>query len=295
MPTAADELAEEHATSRKKLAIAAVAAAQRAWSNVDEDDIARSWTALAIGVTATVAVLQRTAAADADQYVTEALEVQGLAPRPGGELVPAAFAGVASDGRPLRTLLNQPAITTLQAIGAGATPAAALRSGGNQLAMLTATQITDAGRVADGVAVTTRPRTGYVRTLSTPSCSRCALLAGRVYRSATPFLRHPRCDCGMTPVAESAGPSAATDTRRYFDSLAEAEQDQIFTADGARAIRDGADINQVVNARRGMSPAGTTSEGSGRGRRLMPERIYAQAGGDRDRALELLRQHGFVL
>ena len=90
-------------------------------------------------------------------------------------------------------------------------------------------------------------------------------------------------------------------------------QDRIFTAAGARAIRDdGADIYQVVNARRGMSPASsalrTTLEGTTRygyaGRRtgplagtgqprLMPEAIY-QLAHSREKARALLRQHGYL-
>ena len=45
----------------------------------------------------------------------------------------------------------------------------------------------------------------------------------------------------------------------YFDRLSREEQDKAFTRAGAEAIRDGADISQVVNARRGargLTPAG---------------------------------------
>ena len=101
-------------------------------------------------------------------------------------------------------------------------------------------------------------------------------------------------------------------------------QEDIFTAAGAKAIRDGADINQVVNARRGMSTAqiagrdvlvtseGTTSRGfagallgdlekrGGRYRssgrpRIMPDSIYAAADGDRDAAIRGLKANGFIL
>lgn len=41
----------------------------------------------------------------------------------------------------------------------------------------------------------------------------------------------------------------------YFDSLTPKQQDSTFTNAGAEAIRNGADINQVVNARRGMGAA----------------------------------------
>jgi hypothetical protein len=97
-----------------------------------------------------------------------------------------------------------------------------------------------------------------------------------------------------------------TDVGDAFRSMTPAQQTRIFTAAGAQAIRDGADINQVVNARRGVSVAGrTTREGTtsrglagmrlqGRAR-LMPEQIYAQAHGNRDLALQMLRQHGYLI
>ena len=51
--------------------------------------------------------------------------------------------------------------------------------------------VADAARGAESVSIATRPRVGYVRYLSPPSCSRCAILAGRFYRWSTGFLRHP--------------------------------------------------------------------------------------------------------
>ncbi|HEX5995681.1 MAG TPA: hypothetical protein VFY84_11115 [Jiangellales bacterium] len=42
--------------------------------------------------------------------------------------------------------------------------------------------------------------------------------------------------------------------------MTEAEQDKVFTKAGAQAIRDGADMGQVVNARRGMFTASIGSK-----------------------------------
>ena len=41
----------------------------------------------------------------------------------------------------------------------------------------------------------------------------------------------------------------------YCEALSPAEQGRVFTTAGAEAVRLGADISQVVNARRGMSTA----------------------------------------
>lgn len=85
--------------------------------------------------------------------------------------------------------------------------------------------------------------------------------------------------------------------------MSPAEQDKAFGKAGAQAIRDGADIGQVVNARRGMYSAGgvdytresTTKRGVAEGQtRLMPESIYRLAS-SRDEAIRLLRQYRYIL
>lgn len=119
----------------------------------------------------------------------------------------------------------------------------------------------------------------------------------------------------------------------YFNSLSPAEQDRVFTKAGADAIRMGASEISVVNARRGMfrvqqpgslvaratprtltGPDGkpfqayvTTENRKRYGSpyrvddsrrtsqvRLMPETIINLAGGDQQKAVELLRQYGYL-
>ena len=105
------------------------------------------------------------------------------------------------------------------------------------------------------------------------------------------------------PAAEQVAGDLTTDPRGYFDSLSKAEQDRHFTKAGAEAIREGADIGRVVNARRGMDVAGgratrarrrTTTELAGRRQRLTPEGIYDIAT-DRDEAIRLLRRHRYLI
>jgi hypothetical protein len=141
------------------------------------------------------------------------------------------------------------------------------------------------------------------------------------------------CDCTHMPaklIARDRHIPGAFDPQAYFKGLSRAEQDRIFTQAGAKAIRDGADMNSVVNARRGMYTAadgyggrlratyeGTTRRGlyfqMERSRayragtaspryprrfqlsspRLLPEQIYRIAG-SRDEAISLLRQYGYL-
>lgn len=143
--------------------------------------------------------------------------------------------------------------------------------------------------------------------LNPPSCSRCTVLAGRFYMWNEGFARHPNCDCLHIPSSESVSGDLVVSPDAYFESLTPRQQDKVFTKAGAQAIRDGADISKVVNARRGMQKAQVfgrdtlvTTEGTARRRnagrapiRLMPESIYDQAK-DRPDAIRLLKLHGFI-
>ncbi|MGI5144802.1 hypothetical protein ACQEVC_45545 [Plantactinospora sp. CA-294935] len=278
--------------------------AARLWRQVEPDRIAVSWRSLLVRLLLVLVGAQQAAAGRADGYLTEVLDAQGLDPDPVGgvRIRSGSLAGVASDGRDLSGLLYRPVVTTLAGIGAGATVDRALAGGAAHLDMIVRTQVADAGRVADQVALTARPSvTGYVRMVVGGTCSRCILLAGQRYRWNTGFQRHPNCDCVHVPAAEDTADDVRTDPRRYFGSLDAAEQDRVFTKAGAEVIRDGADIGQVVNARRGMYTAADgrklTREGARRRRmeRLMPEQILRDAAGNRDEAIRLLRQHGYLI
>jgi hypothetical protein len=292
-------IAARRQAAQAALARSTAAAAQTAWSRVDRLSIRSSWLRLLVDPLAVVIASQLVAASTADAYVSQALVAQGITAPAEGTVRPTTLAGVAADGRPLDTLLYQPAVTALTLIGEGTAPARALAVGGIQLDMLIRTLIADAGRAATGVAIAARSGVGYTRVLTPPSCSRCAVLAGKYYRWSMGFQRHPRCDCVHVPTTRGLSGGLLTSPRGYFDSLSAAEQSRVFTNAGARAIRDGADMGQIVNARRGMTAGGTTTEattrrgGAPRGR-LMPEEIYRRAG-SRAEALALLRQHRYLI
>lgn len=248
-----------------------------------------------------LAVYQATAAQLAVEAGTAALDEQEL-PADGERVVPAAF--TVSPGVP----------SVLDDVDRG-----------YQFDRIVSTLVNDAGRSAMGVFTTSRARQyGNIRTLTPPSCSRCAILAGRFYRWSDGFQRHPHCDCTMTPGTRD---SALPDLNRAF------ERGEItdLTKAQTKAIADGADISQVVNARKGMSTVtfagrrvqitteGTTSRGlafralSSRGTttqrfttgtrpvtrtvarapRLSPEAIYNVAE-DRADAIRLLRANGYL-
>lgn len=160
---------------------------------------------------------------------------------------------------------------------------------GWQFERLIASLVTDAARAAESVTIATRPRVGYVRYVSAPCCSRCAILAGRFYRWSSGFKRHPGCDCTHL---------ATTDPRSEFrqnpHDLVDRGLVRGLSKADEMALMDGADLNQLVNVR--SKKAGLTDGGQvlSRAGRPTPAGIYRTAGDDRAQALSLLAQHGYI-
>lgn len=260
----------EHYARQQRITAAGLTAARRA-----RGDLRR--------LTAVVTLFQRLAATDAVNAVDPMLAEQGIEAPPVSQVATAALAGVASDGRPLESLFGQAADEFA-------------------LDLMIVTQLQDAARVAAGVSIAARPRVGgYVRMLNPPSCPRCAILAGKWFGWNSGFARHPKCDCRHIPTNEDVSGDLRTDPKLAF------EKGQIhgLTAAETKAITEGADINQVVNARRSMyvDEAGhrftfesTTKRGvaSGNGPRPTPEQIYRTAGDDRAAAIASLRKFGYL-
>ncbi|KPC91322.1 hypothetical protein ADL27_30950, partial [Streptomyces sp. NRRL F-6602] len=80
----------------------------------------------------------------AGAVVAQAMAARGAGAAFAAELRPAAFAGIASDARPLTTLLYLPGITTYTSLAAGMDPQAALAAGLSQMGRMISTQIADA-------------------------------------------------------------------------------------------------------------------------------------------------------
>lgn len=189
-----EQVAQAHYAQRAAVSTAVAVTAAELWAQVSLSAIAASWQALVAVLSAAVGAGQRRAAVPAAQYVADVAAAAGRASDQAGGLVPESLVGVASDGRDLTSLLYRPAVATLTAIGQGADVETAHRAGGVALDMIVRTQLADAGRAADQVAIVAdRTMTGYVRMLQPPSCSRCVILAGRRYAWNAGFKRHPRC------------------------------------------------------------------------------------------------------
>lgn len=308
-----EEIAAQHYRTQQTISRQTVDQAQALWSQVEAKSLLDTWLALLAEMLRVLISGQAAAAAQAQPYVAALAAAQGIPPA-ALAVAPLAFAGMAADGRALASLLMQPALKTLGLLAAGADDRDALRSGLASLTRIVDTEISDASRTADHVGMVANRRwVKYVRHVSLPACGRCVILAGQTYSWSEGFQRHPRCDCVMIMIRE--GDADPLSPKDLFAQMTPKEQNKAFTAGGAEAIRLGADMGQVVNARRGMTTtaegrkvttAGTTKRGfagrrmaSARGRksavRPMPEQLLADANGDRDQAIRDLYRFGYLV
>lgn len=217
------------------------------------DDFDGSWPRVLRRLLAVISGGQLAAARSAQSYVPRVLDELGIDAPPSAQLIPQALTGVASDGRALDTLLRTAVITSKTAVGQGANVQQALARGARWLDMATQTQVADADRVAVETVIASRIRVGgYVRMVNLPACGRCIVLAGAFFRWNAGFDRHPGCDCRHIPAREDTADDVRTEPRKAFDAMTREQQDKAFTVAGAEAVRLGADITQVANARRGM-------------------------------------------
>jgi hypothetical protein len=306
---------EQQAQQRAK----AVALILAAWATLDTDDMIRSWiNDVGQRIYVLLSLAQRILASDAGPFVRVSLDMQNVDLAGLPDVNPGAFAGIASDGRDLESLLAGAVIRTRGRIRRGQTPAEAMQTGALFLRTVANTQLSDAGRAADQVAIVAaepksrrgRPQTiGWVRMLQPPSCGRCAILAGRFYKWSDGFLRHPNCDCRHIPVTENVAGDLTTDPKLYFNSLTPQEQNDLFGKANAEAIFAGADMSRVINAtgrKNGMFVASDgrryTYERTGRYKdadkqvlRPTPWQIMHDAKGDIAEARRLLRRFGYIL
>jgi hypothetical protein len=322
------ELATAHYMQQQRAVRRAADRAQAGWRRMLPGDLDGSWQIAAPLLFEALTAGQQETASTADAYVAAVVQADGARSQPAGATNTAAFVGQAADGRPLRSLLYQPVIETRWRMLSGQSADDALFASLATLLRAVDTEVADAGREAGGVSMNAnRAVTGYVRMLNPPSCARCAVLAGKVFHTSIAFQRHPHCDCTNVPTTEYRS-TPLLDPEAYFRSLSRGEQDRIFTRAGAQAVRDGADLTSVVNARRGMYTAdaygrrlastydSTTRRGafyraerqraiergliprSGAGfrlrtPRLLPEEIYRQAA-TRDEVIAMLRRYGYL-
>lgn len=310
----AEDVSASYYAGQARIAKAVTVAAVAEWRTIDGRRLDFSWLRVLARLLAWLTGAQRQAASTAPAYLTGVLRAQGVVPSPGHRLLPDPFGGIAADGRGLDTLLYTPVASAKHAMSQGATIQDALRGAEAGLAMLVRTQVQDAGRMAVQTAMADDSAVrGYIRQVHLPACARCIILAGRVYRYSSGFQRHPNCDCTMVADAGELG------TEDPAELIAKMRKDypdgphaiaKSLTAGDLEALDHGADLNQVVNAHRGMATAagkatteGTTRHGLAgmrlRGQpRMTPALIFAQAASEnwtRQQIVAQLLRAGYII
>lgn len=257
------QAAREQALAQQRLVVATLGLTRREWARMGTEFDA-SWAKVGPRIALLTASAQLGAARNGAASVPAILAELGQSVSPLAEVDPRAFAGVASDGRPLESLLQEAVIATKVAKqtviseGQGITVTyskvsdqAALAIGGKWLDMAIHTAVADASRGAAGAAIAARPRIGWIRMVNPPCCKRCATLSGKWFRYNQGFDRHPRCFPAGVVVS---GPAARAATRRWY----EGELTIITTANGQRLPVTG---NHPILTARGWVPANLVNEG----------------------------------
>lgn len=289
--------------SRAALISATLTAVLGAWATMDLAQLFTSWFRAGVGsrVYVLLSMAQESTASDSADFVEHAYRILNE-PIQRPAILPATFAGIASDGRDLESLLAGAPILTLQRVRRGEPLAVASRAGQDFLRRVVTTQIADAGRAADQVAIATaepllpsvaqkRVRYGWVRMLNPPSCSRCVILAGRFYRWNEGFQRHEMCWPAGTVVS---GPEVVAGSRRWYEG-------QLVTICTAGGEQVSVTANHPVLTLRGWVPAQFVQEGDQVLRGTRAEGAAALMVPDQDQVparvedvLAALRVHGFT-
>lgn len=325
--------ATDYSRSQRREIQAALAAIDLEWARMRRgNDFDLAWSRISVRVNRILRRAQTRLVDQALAYTPNVLEDTGQLESmlPLADIDPQGLVGMTGAGMPVEYVTSYAPVRAKQAVETGADPLTALERAGDWLSLTSLTALSDTGRATEALGMYAHETDFYVRMLTPPSCGRCVILAGRRYRLNQGFRRHPECDCRHIPASEAVAGDLTVDPRAYFDSLDEAGQVKLAgSRANAQAVRDGADIGQVVNAyRRGsglslaQSPlvrkyglkyteAGSTDRSwstqqqvglgvrdavrSNRVKpRLMPESIYS-ADLTRDQRLQMLRENGWIL
>lgn len=293
--------------------------ARREWLTLDPSgDWFAQWSQQVPRLTAVVYAAQFGAATQGGLTVAKSLTEAGHPGKTLGAVVPSAFAGWVSpswtdeDG----VLLDEYLLGAVAAArGAVGSESQMLAYGGKVLEGLVSFAVADAAAHAHDVQVVATRNTYSVFTEPGSYCQRCAVLVGKHYGPGTHVKRHPRCDGVM---------EAHSDRSSYQLEPATPDRIKDLTKGQRAALNEGADLNQVLNAKRKgavsgiYTTEGTTRRGSAysaiRARhgafaeakkagarytaitvgRLSPEAIYSIAT-DRADMIRLLRTYGYIV
>jgi hypothetical protein len=147
-------VAQAHSAAQAALTDATLAAVLALWAQMDPLSWFDSWWRQRIGqqIYVLVSLAQESVASEARPYVEAVLNILNT-PATISPLVPQTFAGIASDGTDLESLLSLAPVIAYARTQRGWDAGRASEAGANFLRQAVTTQVQDAGRAADQVAI----------------------------------------------------------------------------------------------------------------------------------------------
>lgn len=294
----------------------AVRAARHAWSRVDKNDIRGSWARVKQPLVNVLSDIQEQAVdAGLDANVDVMAEI-GQYSAPEALVDSHAFSKFSSGGVLLDEWVDRPAIRALEFIKEGIGVDEALDRVGSLFSSSVATNLADVIRQAQQADIATRKHMGFIRCCNADACKWCIVLSGKIYRYNTGFERHMNCHCYHLPVnLDDVGSvmDIAPSPIELFNRMSESEQNKTFGIVGAKSIRAGADIGQIVNSRldstritkssrsyfalqlkdKGFTLPSAKDKSRKPFRRLTVDECWAS--GSRKEAMQRLKDNGYIL
>lgn len=294
----------------------AVRAAHHAWSRVDKNDIRGSWARIKQPLVDVLSDMQEQAVDAGLDVNVDVMAETGQYSAPEALVDSHAFSKYSAGGVPLDEWVDRPAIRTLELIKEGVGSEEALERVGGLFSSSIATNLADVIRQAQQADITTRRHMGYIRCCNADACKWCIVLSGKIYRYNTGFERHMNCHCYHLPInLDDVGSvmDIAPTPMEMFNRLSEEEQNKRFGILGAKSIRAGADIGQIVNSKldktritkssrsyfalqlkdRGFTLPSAKSRSHKPFRRLTVEECWSAR--SREEAIQRLKNNGYIL
>lgn len=230
----------------------AVRAARHAWKRVDKNDIRGSWARVKQPLVDVLSDMQEQAVDAGLDANIDVMAETGQYSAPEALVDSRAFSKFSASGVPLDEWIDRPAIRTLELIKEGIDVDEALGRVGGSFSSNVATNLADVIRQAQQADIATRRHMGFIRCCNADACKWCIILSGKIYRYNAGFERHRNCHCYHLPVNLNDVGSVmdiAPTPIEMFNRLSEEEQNKRFGILGAKSIRAGADIGQIVNSK----------------------------------------------
>ena len=294
----------------------AVRAARHAWSRVDKNNIRGSWARVKQPLVNILSDIQEQAVdAGLDANVDVMAEI-GQYSAPEALVDSRAFSKFSSGGVPLDEWIDRPAIRALEFIKEGVGVDEALGRVSGLFSSSVATNLADVIRQAQQADIAARKNMGFIRCCNADACKWCIVLSGKIYRYNTGFERHMNCHCYHLPVnLDDVGSvmDIAPSPIELFNRMSESEQNKTFGMTGAKSIRAGADIGQIVNSKldstritkssrsyfalqlkdKGFTLPSAKDKSRKPFRRLTVDECWAS--GSRKEAIQRLKNNGYIL